>query len=201
MIALYIVLGVLAVILFVLLMPVSLDFSFEEKTRVTLKFLGICVFDNEKSTGREQKAEPGDKKEGFLGRLKREKGFLGAFKYCLQILGIIIKRAVWLVKRFEFRDIKLSLTVATEDAAKTAVGYGGICAVLYPMASFLETVAGYHFKKIDISSDFDSIGPRFCISFKMSVRIIYIIIAAFAFLRQYRRLNKKESEKNERKQH
>lgn len=205
--ALLIILGVLLFLTLLLFLPITVDLSFSDKLHLLVKYFGITIFSTEretakkkknKKTARTEKTEDNKEKKSFFKKLCDEMGLLGAFKYCLKLLGIIVRKLVWVVKRLQFRNFCLDLTVCTDDAAKTAIEYGSICTAVYPMITFLETNAEFKTKKIDISTDFDKLSPEFKISFTVKARLIYLMIAALAVLKQYLKL-KKDSEKNERK--
>lgn len=83
------------------------------------------------------------------------------FKFTLDDLDMImdyvksasppIKR---LFKKIRWYDVYVDWVVASDDAAKTALNYGRICAVLYPFFKWLTTYFTAHVKEINIEPDF-----------------------------------------------
>lgn len=94
----------------------------------------------------------------------------------------------------------LDLTVATDDAANTAIQYGSVCAVLYPVLSLLQSTVDLKSKEVNINADFEKSKWEFKTSILVKAQLIYWIIAAIGTLKQYYKLQRKEREKYERKQ-
>ena len=139
----------------------------------------------------------GDKKENFFKKLSNEKGFFEAVKYCARFLGIILKKFMWLIKRFKFKKFKLEIIVASDDAANTALEYGGVCSAVYPIVSLLESNINLSLKSINISADFNKIKPEIKTSASVTTRLIFWIVALMAVFNEYLKLKRKESENNE----
>jgi len=59
-----------------------------------------------------------------------------------------------LFKKIRWYDVYIDWVVASDDAAKTAINYGRICAVLYPFFKWLTTYFTAHVKEINIEPDF-----------------------------------------------
>lgn len=211
MIALIIVLSVLAIIFLALILPLTVELEFEKELCIRINYAGFNVFDNQKiymikkrkrlkrKTKSANNQESSKEDETFFKKLCEDKGFLGAFKYCAKLVGILVKKMLWIIKRFKFRKFSLDLIVATDNAAKTAVEYGSICTAVYPTLVFLQTNLNFKPKSVNISTDFDKINPEFKISLNVTARLIYMLAAAISGLTQYLKLTRKESKNNERK--
>ncbi len=211
MIALIIILSILVCIFLALILPITVELDFKKELCMRIKYAGFTAFDNQKiymlkkHKKRKKKSKPVSKqassqeKKSFFKKLSEEKGFLGAFKYCAQLLGILVKKMLWIIKRFKFRKVSLDLTIATEDAAKTAIEYGSVCAAVYPTLTFLQTNLNFNPKSVNISTDFDKKNPELKFSLAVTARLIYMLAAAISVLTQYLKLTRKESKNNERK--
>lgn len=208
-----IILGIIITLLVLLLiLPLAIDLSFKDKFLLKIKYFGITVFNNQKKKtvkksedskkNGESKSENNDTKpkESFLKKTYDQKGMLGTIEYFTELISMLLKKIWWIVKHIKFRRFKLNLLVATSDAANTAIQYGGICSAIYPIISFLSANLNFKAKEINISADFDKTTPEFQIDFLATAPIIVWIIAAVATFLQYSKLQRKESEKNERKQ-
>ena len=112
---------------------------------------------------------------------------------------LLLKKLWWVVKKFKFRRFYLNLSVATNDAASTAINYGKICSAVYPIISFLETNADFKAKEINISADFDKSDSEFKISTSVTTRLFFWLVAAISALFEFLKIQRKESEKYERK--
>ncbi len=214
MIALYIVLSVLLLIFLLLFLPVTADLEYLNELSYRFKYAGIVLFDSEKRVDikkvkRKKKSKKAKKetasasceteKENFFKKTYKEKGFVGSVKYFANLLGLLLKKLWWVVKRFKFRRFNLDLIIATDDAANTAIEYGGVCCAVYPVLSLLETNADFKSKKLNVSADFDKTKPEFCVSISVTTRLIFWLIAAVSALIEYYKIQHKESENNERK--
>ena len=192
MIALYILAVLLLLIILVLLLPVSVDLSYYEDFSVKVKFAGIKVFPlkEKKETEKKDKPQAKPKKENQLKtsfqKLKEKHGFSGAIKEIFAFLKDCLKHLGGFLKTVKFRKVKLNLVVAESDAFKTAIKYGEVCSVVYPVLSHLESKANIKYKKIDIKSDFNAQKGEFDLSLTVKLQIIFLIITAFKVYKEYK---------------
>lgn len=211
MIALIIIGAFLALLFTLLFLPVTVDLAFNGKLLLKIKYLGIILFDNsKKSTAKklkkkniknENNSNAPQKKDNFIKKTYKEKGLIGTVSYFSEIFAIVAKRLWRVIKRFKFRKFKVDIIVATTDAANTAIQYGRICAAVYPLISFLQSVTNLKPKNINLSADFDKTTSEFRTSILVKTQVIYLLIAAVGILSQFLKLERKEREKHERKQH
>ena len=61
-----------------------------------------------------------------------------------------------LFKKIKLRDIYLDYVVGSDDAAKTALKYGGVCAAVYSLSKFLSTYFDTKIGEINIEADFSA---------------------------------------------
>ncbi len=209
MIALIILGAIVAIILILLFLPLTIDLAYEGDLFIKLKYLGITVFDDQKSEEKERKKAAKQKKkseketppkDNFFKRSYKKRGLLGTIKYCCSITRIVVQNIPGIVKRFKFRRFEVDLTVASEDAADTAIRYGEFCAVVYPVISLLQSVTDLKPHQINISADFDKTETEFKGKVLAKAAVIYWIIIVTAILKEIDKLHYKESEENERKQ-
>lgn len=205
MTAVYVIFAVLLFLLILLLIPISVELDFESEIKYRVKVAGITVYNSEKPPKKHKKAKKSDKnvaentpdtppkKQNFFSRLKKEKGFSGAVKYTAGLAGIILKKIGWLLRRLRFKKFVLEITVASDDAAVTALEYGTVCTAVYPVISFLVSKARFKAKSVDISADFDVTCPRARLSFAVTTELIIPAIALICGMKEYKKY-KKESE-------
>ncbi len=211
-----IVLGVVfALVSALLFLPLAVDLSYQKGFVLKVKFSGITIFDNQKKSKRRNKKKNKDKtktkketnvqstekapKDNFFKKTYKSKGLIGTIKYFATILKMLFKKLFWVMRHFKFRKFCLNLTVATPDAANTAIKYGGICSAIYPMISFLQSNTDFKTKAINISTDFEKTKSEFSIGFSVTTRLFFWVIAAIALIFEYLKLQRKEREKYERK--
>lgn len=209
MTALYIIGGLFFFLFVLLIIPVSADIGYRDKLAVAVKYGGIKVFDSAKpkkdkpATAKKQpekpaKAEKKPKKDNFITKIFKEKGKIEGVKFCFSLIKLALSRIIWVIKKIKFRKLFLDISVASDDAANTAISYGTLCAAVYPLVNFIDQNTGFDVKKVNIYTDFDKLSPEIEISVSAKTRFIYAVVAAVSMLFAYLRL-KKESDKNGRK--
>lgn len=208
-----IIFGVIVILLLLLLfLPLTVDLAFDNKLVLKVRYSGITVYDNTKKikpeisekhaekSKRGKKDNTSVKKDNFIKSTYKQKGLLGTIKYFSAILQIVLKKLWRVVKRLKFRKFKLDLSVATSDAAETAIQYGKICASVYPVLALLQTSADFKPDEINISADFEKNKSEFAVSIIVVTRLFNWLVAAISVLTQFLKLQRKEREKYERKQ-
>lgn len=208
MIALVILGVIIALILFLLLLPISVDLFYNQSFVLKIKYLGITLYNNQKVKKTKNKTQSGNgknkktkhKKDNFIVSTYKQRGLLGTVNYLSDLASIFLKRFVRLLKHIKFRRFKLDITVATSDATNTAIQYGKICAAVYPIVSALEANCDLKAKEINVSADFDKNKSEFKTSISIKTQVIYLLAIAIGALLQFVKLQRKESEKNEREQ-
>lgn len=106
----------------------------------------------------EQKPAGGEEiKKAHNGKLpKKKKGKKSGFDLA-QIMDYVrsasppIKR---LFKKIRVSDLTVDYVVATDDAAKTAIKYGTVCAALYPAIEWLTTYFTVRVRRVHVEADF-----------------------------------------------
>lgn len=209
-IVLYILIAVVCLLFLLLFLPLTVDLNFKDKLLLKIKYSGITFFNNQKRVRINKKRKKSNAKtiddttpteENFLKRTYKQKGLLGTVEYFSKLLAMFLKRFRWIIRQLNFRKFNLNLSVATSDAANTAVQYGKICSMVYPVLSFLYTNAHFKAKEVNISADFSKTKSEFQVSLSVTTRLIFWLIAAIAVFFEFLKLQRKESEKYERKQH
>lgn len=188
MLWLYILLGVLLLIFLVLLIPVGIQVKMngESKILATIGFVKIqLVPEKEKKKKSEKKKTSKKKKQKKTEKAKKEpeKKKSKFSEKGLSWIVDIIKKAAELAKSvlkgfFKHIIVKkmyVSIRVAEEDAAKTAVSYGYYCSAIYPSVSILAQSTKCKHYGVDIMPDFnDGAETKYNVDFVARIRIIWI---------------------------
>lgn len=213
MTAVIIVLALLLFITVVLVVPFGADITFKGDFSVKIKFLGIPVFrtspkpkgKHAKQTKKKEKPKKEREENKALKEtkdiftfLRKKYGFLGAVRKIFGFLKEVLSEVKDLLKMVRVKKTVLNITVASPNAAQTAIEYGGVCSVVYPVLSCLNSCAKVGLKTVNIKSDFDKKEPLFDFSLTVRLRIISLIIAAFKIYKKYRQFILRENY-NERK--
>ncbi len=200
MIALIVLVAIICFLILLCFLPLSINLVYEHKLMFKIKYAGITLLNSEKerkTTGNgnnKKESSPPQQKENFIKKTYKQKGLLGTVQYFSNILKIVLKKFWWLAKRFKFRQFKFDLTVATDDAANTAIQYGEVCAAIYPIFSIIQSAVDIKPKSVNINADFDKTNWEFKTCILVKAQLLYWLIAAIGALAQYLKLQRKECE-------
>ncbi len=193
MIPLIIVISVLAFFVLLLLIPISLDISFKDDFFLKLKIGGIKAFEIEPKSDENPKQSDtiSDKKaekvtENIFTLLKKKHGFSGAVKELFNFFLALLNRLKSLLKHILIRRLCLDMTVASNDAAQTAIEYGVVCSAVYPLLAFLDSNLNLKMKSVNVVSDFDKDKPDFSFSVVIKVKVIFLLVMAIIALSEYK---------------
>lgn len=207
MIALVIFLCVLALILLVLLAPFTAEIIYEDEFILRFKCFGIKFYDNQppkkvKKVNKtsEKETQNTAKNDGFLKSTYKQKGFTGTVVYLSEIIKLVLLKIKWLLPHIKFHKFKLNITIATPNAADTAINYGRVCAAVYPTFAFIQTNTSLGAKQLNVNANFDKTKSYFNTSIQLTARGLWLVITAISLLWQFFKLQRKEREKYERKQ-
>lgn len=187
-----IIFALLAAILF---LPVGAGISFKESFVIKVKLWGLRVYSfdlSEKEKKEETEKEPQpeqtatEKKESFFGKLKAKFGFAGAVKQIFELALSVLSHIKKLLRHIKINKVILNLTVASSDAATTALEYGALCAAAYPVLALLSSVGNIKYKSVNINSDFNSDKPSFDFSLDISTRIFFLLLTALRAFKEYK---------------
>lgn len=163
MLALYIALGLIALVCLILSSPVSVRFQYQEEPSLVVKVWGqpFTVLPRpEKSESDKQTASATQKekpKNRLLTELEttfREDG-IGAVLHWVKVLAGMIGRTVGrLLKAVTVKRLKLHMRVPGEEAADIATNYGKVCSAFFPLYGMLCTVVKVKKQDVCIDPDF-----------------------------------------------
>ena len=196
MIALYIIGGILLLIALLLLLPITAQIKFENDFFLKIKFLGLTVYEfqnekeekaeKEKPKEKSEEAKPKEKEQGVFEKLKAKHGFKGAIREIFDFAGKVITEVKPQLLKIKFRKFKLDLIVVGSDAAMTALEYGAVCSIVYPVLSFIDQNLNVKLKQINVSAGFKHIESQFSVSFNAKANATLLLIIAFKALKEYK---------------
>lgn len=205
MTALLVIGVILLIIIAFLLLRVELHIEYGEKFTFSVYFARIKLYPISKKEKRQEKKnkpkkdKPHDKKENLIKKTYKDKGFEGTFKLFSYVIKRVAEKLLWLLKRLKIRNFRLDLSVRGDNAADTAIKYGGVCAAVYPLIAFLDSNLNIKLKNIDISPLFE--GKKSSVSFSAQIKaeIIVLLAVAISAFCEYKKI--RDVFFNERKQH
>lgn len=166
MIALWIILGLLALLLVLLLIPAGLSLSYHsgeftaEGKWLFLRFTLWPLPEKEEA----EKTEDAKKKKGTGQKPQKEKPsekrpFMDWLQLINDLLPVLHKALQKSLGAITLKKCRIAMTVAAEDAAQTAIRYGRAHALLYTVYAFLCRHIHVREFKAEVSQDYLS-GPE-----------------------------------------
>ena len=196
MLALYIIGGIILLILLILLLPITAQVKFNDDFSVKIKFLGITVYklkpDDEKAESKEKTEKPKEAKaeeKGLFTKLMDKQGFKGAVKEIFILLLNILKATKKHLLKIKFRKVKMDLIIVGSDAAMTAIDYGAVCSLAYPLLSFIDQNLNIKLKQINIEAGFKHTDNHFSFSADVKANAVLLLIIAFKAFKEYQNVS------------
>ncbi len=178
MIVLKIILWIIAAVRFLVVLllsvPVGADIQYKDKAYIKLRYGFVSIpldslmsfakrFTGKKSKKPKKKKEPPkqkqEKKENStleaIKKLLSEKGLSGILNIISQGAKVAGDTSKYFIKHVKLHGLKISITVATGDAADTAIKYGYVCGAVYPALSVVRNAVKYDDYSVNITADFD----------------------------------------------
>ncbi len=189
MFVLYILGALVLIIALLLCLPLRVNLKFFEDFYYDIKILGFKVYppkEKEEKSEKPQNTAQKNTEKSLFQKLQEKRGFKGAVKELFSFFGSVLNPLKRFLKFIKFRNIKVSLSVAGEDAAKTAIDYGMVCSIVYPVLSLFDSILNVKYKSIDIRSDFE--GKKSSFNFELSIKIslIFILIFGYKIFKEYK---------------
>lgn len=183
MIALIIVGVLLLCVIIALLLPISFYFKYDNDFYFKVKIAGIKVYEIEPEqdsqnlnlTDVESDKEVEKQEKSFFKKLKDKNGFIGAVKEIAKFVQDLLRTLGDNVKYITVKNLLVNITVASNNAAKTAIEYGALCTAVYPVLSLINSVLNVKMKKININSDFNGSKSEFDVACIVKLRIIFAL--------------------------
>lgn len=101
-----------------------------------------------------------------------------------------------LFKKIRVSDLTIDYVVATDDAAKTAIKYGTVCAALYPAIEWLTTYFTVRVRRVHVEADFseeaDDIFAYCKIKLRVSTALGCILWLGVRVIKTYFKYQKKQ---------
>lgn len=187
MIALYILLGIFALLFLVLISSVTVLVHIDDdaEVKVGFWFLRFRVFPvKDKKAEKKVKRSHKLKENGYIKKLIEQNGIVGAVSELFSVVKTVLKKAGKAARHIRVKRCSLLVTAASDDAATTAVRYGTLCATVFPALKGLQSLVKWNDRKTKVSvvSDFNSDKPTLYLDAKLKLRLCFIVGAAFGVM-------------------
>lgn len=173
----------LGLFILIFISPIHVYVSFFNELSIKIRFWFFC-FDLSKKETKVLKekniASKKEKKNFFMDTLKKRglSGFIDLLKGIVNASSFALKK---FLKKVKVDKFSLKITVISEDAAATAINYGKICAIVYPLISSLRSFLRIMNPQIDIKPDFKNVESQNSnVSFVANVHIFVFSIFTIA---------------------
>lgn len=194
MIAVYVIIAVIVLLLLLLFLPLCVSLKYQESFSFSIRFGGVLIpVKKEKKKPQKEKAKKEEpqkeqpKKKNFMVEYAKENGLQETVSRVCRFARRVMERSLWLFRKIQIRHLNFSLSVATKNAADTAVLYGSVCAAIYPFFSFLHQQFDCKSEHIDVSADFEGEQSRFEFSADVQSNLFFLLITALSVFRYYRK--------------
>ena len=183
MLALWIVLGVLAFFALLLSGSATVYVSIRDEVKISVGAFGyrraVDLAGDKPEKPKKKKKKP--QKQAAPPEKPREKPGKKTFgetvEFAKQMLASVLPGVKTLAGRLRLTDLRLYMTVAEDDADRTAIEYGAVSAGIYTLLGALDSTLTLKVKSVDILPDFVTGEPVYDISFKVKLRLIHILCA------------------------
>lgn len=194
MLWLYILLGILLVIFLLLLMPVKLKASYNEDFRCCLKigFVKIQLYPQKpKKKKKKKKPEKAEEKTKHEEKKKesliKEKGISWLFDLIKKIADLAVGALKDFFRHIIVKKLMLSINIAGNDAADTAVKYGYCCSAVYPAFGIIVGAVKCKSYGVDISPNFEE-KAKSAVNMELEAKIKILWLLALVLKHGYKGL-------------
>lgn len=185
MTALYIILGIAVVIIILLICPVSVYIHYDGNTVFFIRYLFFKFHvmpqkkenkkEKEVSENSDNKKEIKEEKKNPLLEYKDEHGWEGMIDILKTIAEIIADVLKKISRHIVIKKLEVNLMFVGEDAADSAVKFGEICAVIFPVISLIENNVKKCNHKEDISPGFLAEKTEYELLFKAKIKSVFLV--------------------------
>lgn len=196
MIVLWILLGLLAVVFLLLLVPVHADVRYREKLELDVRYLFLRrtllpapeepQAEKAEAPSKEKKPEVQKQKKNpmleKLARFREAEGLPGLLHLAGDFLRLTGTSAAKIIRRLKIRDFDLYVLTGDEDAAAAAILYGQACAVVYPAAEALFTLTKCRRRRVSVDLDYAVKTPTVQLAADVSIRPLFALFYGLQYL-------------------
>lgn len=190
MIWLYVFIAIVLALGLFALLKIHLTIAYKSDFFVTLRFCGInfslypaCPKKRFKHTESKRATAP----QNVFEKLKK-RGVIESFKFIFCMMKLCKNALMKIISKTNIDKFVLKVWVGSPYASQCAVKYGEACATIYPVVSFITSSAQPKEYLVNIVPDFLSEKTTAEFYMKINIRIIDLIITAFALISKYKEI-------------
>lgn len=201
----YVLLGIALLLILLFSSKVRLIINYDESLSVYAKFLFLkfnIISDEEKKPSRKKKktakAKSGKSKgEASKTPAKEKKADKPLMTKLFELKEIILTLINKFFKKLHFKFIKLRIVIASDNAAKTALMYGGVTQGVSYILELLRSVSTVEIDKssdISVTTDFLSQKSEFEGTVELYVRVFPVLVIGLDTIKNYIKYKSKTEE-------
>jgi len=156
-ITVWVILGlILAVIFLALFSKIRLKLHISKEGTITVKYLFIKYSHYFLNSDKKKSKNKNDKKnENSITKHFKDNGYIEGITQLANIIKSVILKILSLLKKGEVTRLRLIAEFSSGDAASTAITYGSVSAVLYPLVGWLNSLAQIKNQEVKINAVYD----------------------------------------------
>ena len=175
------VLIIAAVLVLILLLPVTLRVSYDEDLLVKVKIGFVRVYVNHTEDAAQKAAksaeDAGEKMDkSWTKQLKQAKEFFSVLQDLLHILLEHVKKYVTIKK------VRISYTFGFSDAAATGIFSGAVYAVVHGFLAYLDSAFKVQEHQVEIQPDFNQPRQEFAAELVVRILMVHLVTLVFKLL-------------------
>lgn len=176
MIALYIILGIAFLVFILLFSDVSFVLKYDKEFSFRVKYLFLSLDAEKISKLIPQKETEHKEIEEVKKKYKSQKGVIELIVYIVDIIKAALREFLRYAK---LKICYINVSIATDDAAKTALVYGAVSGVIYTVLEFFDTflMINKNYKKISVIPDFSSETSTANVKIILKLKPIHALLA------------------------
>lgn len=168
---------ILAIICFIVLSPIKIYVSASDTFLVKIKLLFLNLYTFDSSVEEKTKKDIKEKNDikSTIGKITNQNDNYDKLIMLIKMLKSTLSKFAKLLKHTIVKKFNFNITVSGNDAADTAIKYGNVCSVVYPLSTLLSKCVNFKPENISVYSNFNDNNTNFNLSFIITVKIIYLI--------------------------
>lgn len=178
--------GIFVCIYLLLLLPIVVTADLGGEPEVFLKWLcfKFRLYPKKPKTKKGKRGKPAKNSSKTDAKKKSRNKSISHYvdKYG-DLLKAVLKSVGNLLKHLKINRLEVSVVVGDEDAAKVAVEYGAVCAVLYPVLGLLDSAIDIKQSEISIKPDYNSKTSNGRLYADVRIRVFHVLAAALNFVK------------------
>ena len=197
MVLLYVILAILAFLILLLLLPVHLIVSYNEKLGIFMKIFGIKFSVKNKSKKKaKSKNQPVENKEIVSKNDENPKSLIDRIQNFVNFIKASKDFILNILSRTKIEDLTFKLSVGGSDAFETATRYGQASSAVYSAFSAICCAKKPKNYEVSVSPDFMSEKSSLVMNLDIKLQPIYMIYFLIKYVQEIKNL-KYEGDKNE----